>query len=36
MATDREIAEHALDMQRRARDFGLIEIPAYKKWSELP
>jgi hypothetical protein len=34
MTTDKEVAVHALDMQARARDYGLIELPAYMAWSE--
>ena len=34
MERDREIAARGLDMQARARDYGLIEIPAYGPWSE--
>ena len=33
MATDREIAERAMDMQARARDYRLMEIPGYVAWS---
>jgi hypothetical protein len=34
MASDKEIAVRALDMQARARDYALVEIPAYRAWSE--
>jgi hypothetical protein len=34
MAIDREIAERVNDLQKHARDFGYVEIPAYKAWSE--
>jgi hypothetical protein len=35
MATDKEIAIRVLDMQNRARDYALAEIPSYRRWSEL-
>lgn len=31
---DREIAQRAVDFQMRAKDFRLLDIPAYKTWSE--
>jgi hypothetical protein len=34
MATDKEIAIRVLDLQERARDYALIEIPGYRRWSE--
>lgn len=34
MKTNEEIAVSAIDLQRRGRDYGLIEIPAYMPWSE--
>jgi hypothetical protein len=34
MATDREIAERAKDLQTRARDYSLCEIPGYSAWSK--
>jgi hypothetical protein len=34
MATDRKIAERVQDLQSRARDYGLLEIPGYMVWSE--
>jgi hypothetical protein len=32
--SDREIARRSLDMQSRARDVPLLQIPAYAPWSE--
>ena len=34
MPSDEEIARRSLDMQKRARDYSLTEIPGYMKWSE--
>ncbi len=34
MATDKEIALRVLDFQARARNYPLMEIPGYMKWSE--
>jgi len=34
MEQDREIAHRVLDLQARARDVGLVEIPAYEQWSK--
>ncbi|GAB2902328.1 hypothetical protein GCM10027046_34250 [Uliginosibacterium flavum] len=34
MATDKEIAIRVLDLQKRARDYALVEIPSYRRWSE--
>ena len=31
---DEEIARRSLDVQKRARDYSLMEIPGYMKWSE--
>jgi hypothetical protein len=31
---DREIARRSLDLQARARDYALVEIPTYQEWSE--
>jgi len=33
VSDDREIAR-SLDRQARARDYALVEIPAYSEWSE--
>jgi hypothetical protein len=34
MQDDHEIARRTIDFQARARDYRLLDIPAYKKWSE--
>lgn len=34
MATDQEIAIRALNLQERARDYALVDIPGYRRWSE--
>jgi hypothetical protein len=34
MTDDREIAKQALDLQSRARDYSLAELPGYSAWSE--
>ena len=34
MADDRDIARRALDMQVRARDFRLLDLPGYVAWSK--
>ena len=34
MDDDEAIARRALDLQSRAKDFGFVEIPAYKRWSD--
>src|SRR5690349_23871777 len=31
---DQEIAGRAIDLQNRAKEYGLIEIPGYMAWSE--
>ena len=31
---DKEIARRALDMQARGRDYRLMDIPGYMKWSQ--
>ncbi|MFZ6779650.1 hypothetical protein ACO0LD_22700 [Undibacterium sp. Ji83W] len=33
MKSDKEIATQAIDLQRRGRDYALIQIPAYELWS---
>ena len=33
MATDREIAQRVKDLQTRARDYALTELPGYAEWS---
>ena len=34
MADDREIARRALDLQDRAKDYAMSQIPGYSEWSE--
>ncbi len=34
MSIEQERARRALDLQARAKDVPLSQIPAYKKWSE--
>lgn len=34
MATDQEIAIRVLNLQERARDYALVDIPGYRRWSE--
>jgi hypothetical protein len=34
MPSDKEIARRSLDLQKRARDYSLLEIPGYMEWSE--
>ena len=34
MSNDKEIAIRSLDMQARARDYRLMDIPTYMPWSE--
>jgi len=34
MSSDKEIALRSLDMQARARDYSLVEIPLYMNWAE--
>ena len=34
MSSDKEIALRSLDLQARARDYALLEIPQYRRWSE--
>ena len=34
MPDDREIAQRSLDMQARARDIPLMDLPQYRSWSE--
>ena len=34
MPSDEEIARKATDMQKRARDVPLMQIPGYMEWSE--
>ena len=34
METDRDIAERIKDARNRARDYRLLELPAYMAWSE--
>lgn len=34
MPTDQEIARRALDLQNRAKDVPLMQIPGYMAWSE--
>jgi len=33
MPDDKAIARHGLDLQARARDYALLEIPGYQEWS---
>jgi len=33
MENDREIAERVINLKARARDYALVEIPAYSAWS---
>ena len=33
MTDDREIARRALDLQARARDYAMSEVPGYDEWS---
>ena len=32
--SERQIALRTLDLQKRGRDYGLVEIPSYQSWSE--
>ena len=34
VSDDREIARRSLDLQARARDYRLLDLPGYLKWSE--
>jgi hypothetical protein len=34
MSDDREIARRSLDLQARARDFRLLDLPGYMSWSK--
>ncbi len=34
MADDREIAKRTLDLQARARDFRILDLPGYMAWSK--
>ena len=34
MSDDREIARRALDMQNRAREFRMMDLPQYVSWSK--
>lgn len=34
MSDEREIARRSLDLQARAKEYALVEIPAYQEWSE--
>ena len=34
MPDDKEIARRSLDFQARARDYPLVTIPVYQRWSE--
>jgi hypothetical protein len=34
MSDDREIARRSLDLQARARDYRLVDIPGYMHWSQ--
>jgi hypothetical protein len=34
MSDDREIARRSLDLQARARDYRLVDIPGYMQWSQ--
>ena len=34
MSDDREIARRALDLNARAKDYALVQIPAYRQWSK--
>lgn len=34
MATDQEISIRILNLQERARDYALVDIPGYRRWSE--
>lgn len=35
MPDDREIARRSLDLQSRAHDFRMIDLPGYMDWSKL-
>jgi len=34
VSDDREIARRALDLNARAKDYALVQIPAYRQWSK--
>jgi hypothetical protein len=34
MNDEKQVARRALDFQARARDYRLMDIPAYREWSE--
>ncbi len=34
MPSDQDVAKRALDLQARGRDFRLLDIPSYVRWSE--
>ena len=34
MEDDREIARRALDLQARAKDYAMFQIPGYSEWSD--
>jgi hypothetical protein len=33
MPDDRKIARRSIDLQKRARDFHLVDLPGYMEWS---